>query len=69
MAQGSKQCQNSEKAKEMGCHIKVTEPFSPWQNASEGAIREVKKVLEGRWPRCRPQPSCGIIAAWHWKLI
>ena len=31
------------KAKEMGCHIKVTEPYSPWQNAAEGAIRELKK--------------------------
>jgi len=27
-----------------------------------------RKVLEGRWPRCRPQPSCGIIV-WSWKLI
>ena len=31
------------KAKEMGCHLKVTEPYSPWQNAAEGAIRELKK--------------------------
>jgi len=31
------------KAREMGCHIKVTEPYSPWQNAAEGAIRELKK--------------------------
>jgi len=27
----------------MGCHIKVTEPYSPQQNATEGAIRELKK--------------------------
>jgi len=30
------------KAREMGCHIKQTEPDSPWQNAAEGAIRELK---------------------------
>ena len=28
------------KAKEMGAHIKQTEPDSPWQNAAELAIRE-----------------------------
>ena len=27
----------------MGCHIKQTEPYSPWQNAAEGAIRELKR--------------------------
>ena len=31
------------KAREMGCHIKQTEPYSPWQNAAEGAIRELKR--------------------------
>ena len=31
------------KAKEMGAHIKQTEPHSPWQNAAELAIRELKK--------------------------
>ena len=31
------------KAKEMGVHIKQTEPHSPWQNAAELAIRELKK--------------------------
>ena len=31
------------KAREMGCHVKVTEPYSPWQNAAESAIRELKK--------------------------
>lgn len=43
---GSKEQTMSEfrrKAKEMGCHIKVTEPYSPWQNAAEGAIRELKR--------------------------
>jgi transposase len=31
------------KAREMGVHIKQTEPYSPWQNASEGAIHELKR--------------------------
>ena len=25
------------------CHVKQTESYSPWQNASEGTIRELKK--------------------------
>ena len=31
------------KAKQMGIHVKQTEPYSPWQNAAEGVIREVKR--------------------------
>lgn len=31
------------KARQAGCRIKQTEPYSPWQNAAEGAIRELKK--------------------------
>jgi len=27
----------------MGSHIKVTESYSPWRNAAEGAIKEFKK--------------------------
>jgi hypothetical protein len=29
-----------QKAREMGMRIKQTEPYSPWQNAAEGAIRK-----------------------------
>jgi len=43
MAQGSRQCQNSEGKSKMGSHIKVTESYSPWRNAAEGAIKEFKK--------------------------
>ena len=32
------------KARLMGCRIKQTEPYSPWQNAAEGTIRELKKA-------------------------
>jgi transposase len=31
------------KAREMGVHVKQTEPYSPWQNAAERAIRELKR--------------------------
>ena len=32
-----------QKARQMGVQIKQTEPYSPWQNAAEGAIHEVKR--------------------------
>ena len=31
------------KAREMGCHVKQTEPYTPWSNATEATIREVKR--------------------------
>lgn len=31
------------KAREMGTHLRQTEPYSPWQNITEGTIREVKR--------------------------
>ena len=31
------------KCLEAGCHLKQTEPYSPWQNAAEGSIRELKR--------------------------
>ena len=31
------------KAKEMGVHVKQTEPHSPWQNTAELTIHELKK--------------------------
>ena len=30
-------------AQQAGIHIKQTEPYSPWQNAAEGGIRELKR--------------------------
>lgn len=32
------------KAQEMDCHVKQTEPYSPWSNAAEGTIRELKRA-------------------------
>ena len=31
------------KSSEAGCRLKQTEPYSPWQNAAEGSIRELKR--------------------------
>ena len=45
------------KAKEMGCHIKVTEPYSPWQNAAEGAIRELKKGAGRKMTKSQAPPK------------
>jgi hypothetical protein len=44
------------KTRAAGCRIKQTEPYSPWQNAAESAIRELKRVagrkmIESKCPR------------------
>ena len=31
------------KDRQADCHMKQTEPYSPWQNAVEGTIRKLKK--------------------------
>ena len=31
------------KSREAGCHIRQTEPYTPWANAAEGSIKELKK--------------------------
>ena len=38
LGQFKKKCQDAD------CRIKQTEPYSPWQNAAESAIRELKKA-------------------------
>ena len=35
----------------MGIDIKLTEPYSPWQNAAEGAIRKLKKGMARKMAR------------------
>ncbi len=32
-----------QKLREADCHLRVTEPYSPWQQAAEGCIREIKR--------------------------
>ena len=41
------------KAREMGTRIKQTEPYSPWQNAAESAIRELKRAAARKMSRSR----------------
>ena len=31
------------KARQFGCHIKQSEPYSPWKIMAEGAIKELKR--------------------------
>ena len=45
------------KLKEADCHPRVTEPYSPWQQAAEGCIRELKrgssrKMIKTGSPKC-----------------
>ena len=37
------------KWQEVDCHIKQTEPYSPWKLQDEGTIRELKKGLVEIW--------------------
>ena len=48
--------QFKKKAREAGCHIRTTEPYSQWSNAAEGAIRELKrgtgrKLIKSKAPK------------------
>jgi hypothetical protein len=46
-----KKCQDAD------CRIKQTEPYSPWQNAAESAIRELKKAAGRKMVRAgAPKP-------------
>jgi hypothetical protein len=46
-----KKCQDTD------CHIKQTESYSPWQNAAESAIRELKKAAGRKMVRAgAPKP-------------
>jgi hypothetical protein len=42
---GSKQVEGAfrRKLKEVNCHLRVTEPYLPWQQAAKGCIRELKQ--------------------------
>jgi hypothetical protein len=39
------------KLKEVNCHMRVTEPYSPWQQAAEGCIRELKSEVSRKMIR------------------
>jgi hypothetical protein len=44
------QCQGDFKRKlcKADCHARQTEPYSPWQQAAEGCIRELKRGLSSK---------------------
>ena len=45
------------KLKEADCHPRMTEPYSPWQQAAEGCIRELKRGSSRKMLRCgSPKP-------------
>ena len=33
-----------QKCREADCHLVVTEPYSPWQQAAEGCIKQLKRA-------------------------
>ena len=46
----------NKKLKEANCHLRQTEPYSPWYNAAEGTIHETKKgssrkIIRTRYPK------------------
>ena len=45
------------KARQAECHLKQLEPFTPWANAAEGAIRELKRGFARKMVRSKaPKP-------------
>ena len=62
MDEGSKQGTYLLGSREADCHVKQTEPYSPWQNAAVGTIRELKKSAGRKMIKLTPQGSCGMIA-------
>ena len=47
----------SQKCNEASCHLKQLEPYTPWSNAAEREIEELKKgagckLLKSRAPKC-----------------
>ena len=46
-----------QKLKDAACHLKQLEPYTPWSNAAERKIKELKKgmgckLLRSRAPKC-----------------
>ena len=50
------ECKFHQKLKEDACHLKQLESYTPWSNAAEREIKELKKgagcKLQSRGPRC-----------------
>jgi transposase len=50
------------KLKEADCHLRQTEPYSPWMNAAESAIRELKRGVSRKMIRTRSPKVFGTTA-------
>jgi hypothetical protein len=50
------------KLKEADCHPRVTEPYSPWQQAAEGCIRELKRGSSRKMMKTGSPNVCGTTA-------
>ena len=54
------------KCQDAGIHMKQTEPHSPWQNAAEGGIRELKKASGRKMVRAgAPKPFWADAIEWE----
>jgi hypothetical protein len=45
------------KVRQADCHLKQTEPYTPWSNAAEGTIRELKRGVARKMLHCSA-PKC-----------
>ena len=48
------------------CHLRQIEPYSPWMNAAEGSIRELKRGAGIKMEKAGSPKSYGI-TCWSWK--
>jgi hypothetical protein len=54
------------KLKEVNCHMRMTEPYSPWQHAAKGCIHELKQGVSCKMIRTGAPNAFGITAS-NWK--
>ena len=50
------------KARQVDSHVKQTEPYSSWQNAAKGTVRELKKSAGRKMIKPTPQRNCRMIS-------
>jgi hypothetical protein len=54
------------KLKEVNCHLRVTEPYSPWQQAAKGCIRELKQGVSRKMIKTGAPNAFGTTAL-NWR--
>ncbi len=54
------------KLKEVNCHLSVTEPYSPWQQAAEGCIHELKQGVSRKMIKTGAPEAFGTTAL-NWR--